>query len=75
MQIKEKKIGSNTVITPSIKRIDITVAAQFKDSLVQCHKAGNTAIILDLSKVEFIDSAGLGTIMGSFKTFSQSGDR
>ena len=74
MQIQEKKIGRNLVVKPLDRRIDASVAAQFKGSIVDCINAGNTTIVLDLSNVEFIDSSGLGVIVSSLKTIGPTGD-
>lgn len=68
MQILDKKIGHILVVKPLEKRIDASVATDFKDQMAAWVKAGNKWIILDLAEVDFIDSLGLGAIISSFKT-------
>ncbi len=74
MQIQEKRIGQNMVVKPLDRRIDASVAAQFKSSIVERIKAGGSTIILDLSNVDFIDSSGLGAIVSSLKAIGPAGD-
>jgi anti-sigma B factor antagonist len=74
MQIEERNVGQNLVVKPFDKRIDASVAAQFKGSLIECIRAGHTTVILDLSNVEFIDSSGLGAIVSGLKAVGPAGD-
>lgn len=72
MQMSVSDVGKAKVITVDEPRIDAAVAVRFKDSLKEL--AGNRPkqVVLDLSKVEFVDSSGLGSIVGSMKTLGRS---
>ena len=48
-------------------RIDASVAIQFKDRMREETENGETRVILDLSRVDFIDSSGLGAIVAAMK--------
>lgn len=74
MQIQDTKVDDVLVIQPQDKRIDASVATEFKGRIVDWINAGNTRIVLDLSHVDFIDSSGLGAIVSSLKTIGNNGD-
>ncbi|MDD3581540.1 MAG: STAS domain-containing protein [Desulfobacca sp.] len=74
MQIEDKKIGDLLVVTPLEKRLDASSSADFKGKIVDWINAGYHRIILDLSKVDFVDSSGLGAIVSCLKTLGGSGD-
>jgi anti-sigma B factor antagonist len=48
-------------------RIDAAVAIHFKDRLRELTAGGEGPVILDLSQVTFVDSSGLGAIVGAMK--------
>lgn len=74
MQVQDKKVEDILVVQPLEKRIDASVATEFKGKMVDWINAGNTRIVLDLSNVDFIDSSGLGAIVSSLKTIGNNGD-
>jgi anti-sigma B factor antagonist len=74
MQISDKKIGEILVIKPLEKRIDASIATDFKGRMMDWINAGNKRILLDLAEVEFVDSSGLGSIVSSLKTMGSEGD-
>lgn len=74
MQIEDVRIGNILIVTPIEKRIDASVATEFKGRMVDWINAGNTRIVLDLSNVDFIDSSGLGAIVSILKTIGNNGD-
>ena len=48
-------------------RIDAAVAIEFKDAVRFETEGGPESVVLDLSKVQFIDSSGLGAIVATMK--------
>ena len=48
-------------------RIDAVAAIQFKDKVRELTADHDTAVVLDLSNVDFIDSSGLGAIVAAMK--------
>ncbi|MFK7744770.1 MAG: STAS domain-containing protein [Roseobacter sp.] len=48
-------------------RIDAAVAIEFKDAMRDSTQDGPNVVILDLSRVHFIDSSGLGAIVAAMK--------
>ena len=48
-------------------RIDAAVALEFKEAMRTATAEGPETVVLDLGKVEFIDSSGLGAIVATMK--------
>jgi anti-sigma B factor antagonist len=74
MQIQDKKVGNILILKPSEKRIDASVATDFKGKIIDLINAGNRKIVLNLDGVDFIDSSGLGAIVSSLKAIGNEGD-
>ena len=47
--------------------IDVATAPRFRDRLVALITSGNPQVVVDLSGVDFIDSMGLGALVGGLK--------
>jgi anti-sigma B factor antagonist len=50
----------------------MTTAPDLSEHLTRTIDAGNTALVLDLSGVEFIDSTGLSVLLTALRRLSQS---
>ena len=67
MVLSSKYRGTILVITAHMARIDAAIEIQFKDEIRAKIDDNAQHVILDLSKVNFIDSSGLGAIVASIK--------
>jgi anti-sigma B factor antagonist len=67
MNIAEHRIGSNIVLEILESRLGADKAVAFKEAIGTHFAAGPISLILDLAKVNFIDSSGLGAILGMLK--------
>ncbi len=62
-----------TVLAPTAKRLDATVAPTFKQEVVKLIEGGDSRLVLDLGTVEFLDSSGLGAMVSILKALGQRG--
>ena len=67
MTLASKDIGTARIIVVEDTRIDAAMAIQFKEDIRQMTADGPARVILDLGAVDFIDSSGLGAIVGAMK--------
>jgi len=74
MQFAESTVKDILVVKVLNSRIVADVAPQFKAGLIAYVNQGNRNIILDLSLVTFIDSSGLGALIGSLKAMGGDGE-
>ena len=51
------------IVTPQVKRIDASIAMDFKSKLIDFLDNGDKVIVINLAKVDFIDSSGLGAMV------------
>jgi anti-sigma B factor antagonist len=63
MKLKVTRKDGILIITPLDKRIDASVASDFKSKLIDFLENGDKVIVINLSAVDFIDSSGLGTMV------------
>lgn len=61
------------VVTFLEKRLSAALAPQFELRMRELIQAGHQDILLDLSRVDFIDSSGLGAVVSSFKLLGNKG--
>ncbi len=75
MKVEERNQGDVLIIKALEERIDARIAPEFKERMAQPIDNGSMLIVLDLSKVDFIDSSGLGAIISTLKRLNnKSGD-
>jgi anti-sigma B factor antagonist len=74
MQLVHEKTGKVVVVKPLEKRLDASIAVDFKKQIGALINEGQELFILDLSQVDFVDSSGLGAIVASLKMLGGKGD-
>ena len=74
MRFEERRIDDVLVAKVLESRISADVATPFKQALIEYVKRGDRRLVLDLSQVTFIDSSGLGALIGSLKAIGDDGE-
>jgi len=67
MQLETSERAEALIVTVQDARIDAAVAIQFKDAMREITATDHPRVVLDLSTVEFLDSSGLGAVVGAMK--------
>ena len=62
-----------TVVRPDSDRLDIAVASDFRNALLELIGNGRRYLVVDLKTVSFIDSSGLGALVSALKTLKANG--
>lgn len=73
MQPSLTRSGQRSVVRVPGPRLDAAVAPDFKGRIVELIETGATSIVLDFGEIEFIDSSGLGAVVGAFKHMGPRG--
>ena len=74
MKFEENTINGIFALKVLEGRIVADIAPQFKADMIAYIQRGNRKIILDLSHVAFIDSSGLGALIGTLKAIGNDGE-
>jgi anti-sigma B factor antagonist len=72
MKLDTKTEERLRIVSVRDARIDAAVAIEFKDAMRVETDSGPDLVVLDLSRVEFIDSSGLGAIVAAMKSMGQA---
>jgi anti-sigma B factor antagonist len=67
MDVTEEERGGVLILRVGEPRLDAARAPSLRDELIRRVEAGHTALVLDLSRVEFMDSSGLGALVSCLK--------
>jgi len=64
--LESRKEGDTLVITVKVPKLDMRVAADFKEALSRAVRAKDGVALLDLGAVDFMDSSGLAAFVYCF---------
>lgn len=67
MNLTTESNGRAQIVRIADQRIDTSVAIRFKERMRELTQGREGPVILDLSRVDFIDSSGLGAIVAVMK--------
>ncbi|MEL6997215.1 MAG: STAS domain-containing protein [Pseudomonadota bacterium] len=67
MRFTSEQVGGAIVMTLGERRLDGLVAPEFRDAVREAVRPDCNLYILDLSTVGFVDSAGVGALVGLLK--------
>jgi len=63
-----------TVVRPGVERLTAANATPFKGEVISLIDEGVSQIVIDFSAVSFLDSSGLGALVGVLKKIGHRGD-
>jgi anti-sigma B factor antagonist len=67
--------GSGPVVVSVSGEVDVYTAPQLRERLIELIDQGHYRIVVDLTRVEFLDSTGLGVLVGGLRrTRGHEGD-
>lgn len=72
MEIKTEQVGKATVVRWN-GRLDLLTASDVKKQLSELVAQGHRFLVVDLGEVDFIDSSGLGALIGGLKAARLAG--
>jgi anti-sigma B factor antagonist len=72
MEITVDKIGEVAVVAVPVEELDAGNTAEFKRDIAPALEA-NTKVVLDLSKLRFLDSSGLGSFLSCLRKLNSNG--
>ncbi|WP_068115745.1 STAS domain-containing protein [Tropicimonas marinistellae] len=67
MDFETRQSGGTLQIDVLASRIDAACAIQFKDRMRELCAGGPARVILNLQRVDFLDSSGLGAVVAAMK--------
>jgi len=70
MDLTADLLGDILVIHAQDDRIDAACAIQFKDRMRELTQTPSQRVVLDLSRVAFVDSSGLGAVVAVLKSLA-----
>jgi anti-sigma B factor antagonist len=72
MEIAVNKVGSVAVALIPVDELDASNAGEFKRDIAPTLEA-NTRLVIDLSRLRFVDSSGLGAMLSCLRQLSAKG--
>lgn len=66
LSMATRTVGDHTVLVVG-GEVDVYTAPRLRERLVELIEQGARRVVVDLSRVEFLDSTGLGVLVGALK--------
>lgn len=66
LTLSTREVGARTVIAVG-GEIDVYTAPKLRDTITELVAAGTYHLVVDMEAVEFLDSTGLGVLVGGLK--------
>ena len=66
LSLETREAGDRTVVAVG-GEIDVYTAPKLRDKITELVNAGHHRLLIDMEKVEFLDSTGLGVLVGGLK--------
>lgn len=72
LSMATRTVGDHTVLVVG-GEVDVYTAPRLRERLVEVVEQGARHVVIDLSRVEFLDSTGLGVLVGARRRLLPSG--
>ena len=72
MELKNHVESNGIVVISPVGKLNMVHAPLLRDSVSKLVAEGQSKFVIDLSKVDFLDSSGLGALIGSLKLARQA---
>jgi anti-sigma B factor antagonist len=72
LSMSTRTLGDHTVLEVG-GEVDVYTAPRLRERLVELVEQGARHVVVDLSRVEFLDSTGLGVLVGALKRLRAAG--
>jgi anti-sigma B factor antagonist len=73
LQIDSRLVDEGSAVLALSGEVDVSNTAQVREAGVKLLTDGATRLVVDLSGAEYMDSAGLGTLVGLLKRVKEAG--
>ena len=73
MNLETEVVSGDTAVVRADGRLNMTAAQRLRAAVTDAVASGQTKVIVDLAGVSFVDSSGLGALIGGLKTARQAG--
>lgn len=73
LTIDDELLDDGRTLVTVAGEVDIATGPQLRQRLLELAADGRTRVIIEASQVSFIDSTGLGVLVGALKRLRQSG--
>jgi anti-sigma B factor antagonist len=72
LEVNQRRVGDAVVLTVS-GEVDLATAEMLRDALVKAEGESASGMVLDLHQVGFLDSTGIGELVGVHRRLRKSG--
>ena len=66
-EINSRTVDARTAVVTPAGEVDLLTAPQVKQRITELVDQGISQIVVDLSRIEYLDSTGLGVLVGALK--------
>jgi len=73
--LAEEQIDDETRVIAVTGEIHVTTAPEFTERLKDAVAAGTRGVVIDMTRVEFIDSTGLSVLLNALRRITRAGGR
>ena len=73
MDLRVETARPGTAVVRLDGRLDLVSAGEAKQGMVDAVESGQRRLVVDMANVDFVDSSGLGAIVGVLKAARQAG--